>query len=156
VLLLLFFAQVLCAQTQSATTTFKDSDRDAFLAAKDFTTYRSVTKIPASVSKALAELFRDPSWEMADPDKPYQSTDVIMDPTLPVRRLVFVATSKDYCAVHYERGGIARSDFVLIFRMEGDSAHLVWGGYSRGQFADVDALKSAIKSKQVTAGTSGN
>jgi len=94
-------------------------------------------------------MYKLPSLEMADPGQTYQSTDVIVQENLPIRRLAFVATSREFCAIHYEVGGIASRRIVLIFQTAPDSAHLIWGGILFKALTDVPSLKAVINSNEL-------
>src|SRR5262245_37610391 len=66
----------------------------------------SVRGLPLGVRDALQTLFGSPTLDIAEPGAPFQVTDVITDPKLPIRRLVAAGCSTDHCLVYYERGGV--------------------------------------------------
>jgi hypothetical protein len=58
------------------------------------------------------------------------ATDMIMDRTLPRRRLVFGGVAQNHAFIHYEQGGIAHTYVTEFFRLEsGDTAVRMWRGY---------------------------
>lgn len=86
---------------------------------------------------------------MAEPQAEWQSTDVIYKLGLSRRRLGKVALSKSFCILFYERGGIAWSYHIVVFRLVQDKAKLVWGAASFQTVADPASLLSAIDKGQV-------
>jgi hypothetical protein len=84
--------------------------------------------IPTNVKQAFSKISRQPSFAMANPGQRFQATDVVLDRTLPFRRLVFAGVQDDRWFVHYEKGGYAHGYYVVAFKVDphGD-AHFVWG-----------------------------
>jgi hypothetical protein len=84
--------------------------------------------IQVNVKQAFSKITREPSFVMANPGQKFQVDDVVVDRTLPWRRLVFAGTQDDKWFVHYERGGFAHSYYVVAFKADphGD-AQFVWG-----------------------------
>jgi hypothetical protein len=67
---------------------------------------------------------------MCVPGKRFEATDVIPDPNLPTRRLIFAGVAQDRAFIHYEDGGIAHSYVVELFRLEpSETAVAIWNGY---------------------------
>jgi hypothetical protein len=124
---------------------FKEADRDRFLKAESFTVARSVASIPPDVWAGFTSLLGVASIRMADPEQDFQATDVIMDRTLPSRRLRFSATSEQFGVLHYEKGGFARRRLVLVFARRDGAADLVWGGTLSREVPDLAALKDAVR-----------
>jgi hypothetical protein len=103
-----------------------------------------VTKLPAEDRKVLQDSSRfhevhstsdlPPAivtvcgGKLADPDQKWNATDVIMDTTLPGKRLIWAAVGGDYYVVHYERGGIAHTFHVLVPTLAKDEAKPKWFG----------------------------
>jgi hypothetical protein len=128
-----------------------------------------VTKLPADDQKVLGDVSRfheiyaatnlpptvfslcaDGSGKLAEPGQKWQVTDVVIDASLPWKRLIWAFTDGDYYVVHYERGGIAHSFHVLVAKLKtGDSKpSFVWRGVG-GQLKDYAAFLDAIKSKKL-------
>lgn len=84
--------------------------------------------IPANVKKAFSTMTRQTSFEMANPGQAFQVTDEGTYRRLPWRRLVFAGVQGDDWFLHYERGGLAHSYYVVAFKADfhGD-ARFVWG-----------------------------
>jgi hypothetical protein len=84
--------------------------------------------IPTNVKQAFSKISRQPSFAMANPGQRFQATDVVLDRTLPFRRLVFAGVLDDRWFVHYEKGGYAHGYYVVAFKVDPDGdAHFVWG-----------------------------
>jgi hypothetical protein len=85
--------------------------------------------LPANIRQAFSEVTREPSFALANPGEKYQVTDVVIDRSLPFRRLVFAGRRDGDWLVYYERGGRGHGYYVLVFKVDphGD-AHFIWGG----------------------------
>jgi hypothetical protein len=85
--------------------------------------------------------------KLADPGQKWQATDVIMEPNLPGKRLVWGAVGGDYYVVHYERGGIAHSFHILIARLAKNDTEpkVVWRAVG-GPFKDYAAFLESLRS----------
>ena len=75
----------------------------------------SIRGLPLGVRDGLQTLFGSQALDIAEPGAEFQVTDVIVDPKLPIRRLVAAGCSTDHCLVYYERGGIAHTWQVALF-----------------------------------------
>jgi hypothetical protein len=80
------------------------AERQAFLAG-DYKILRTVSDLPGGIQR-LYTVKGESRIAMADPGKRFESTDVVTDPTLPSRRLIFAGVVQDRAFVHYEQGGI--------------------------------------------------
>jgi hypothetical protein len=122
------------------------------LQAEQFDVVTSVRGLPLGVSDLMQKMFGTVSLEIAEPGAPYQATDVIVTPRLPFRRLVSAGCSRDFhCLVYYERGGIAHTQHVMLFRWTPDESRLEWGGTAPGGLRTVDDVRKAIVSGAVKA-----
>ena len=84
--------------------------------------------IPANVKQAFSKIARQPSFAMANPGQKFQATDVVLDRTLPFRRLVFAGAQNDKWFVHYEEGGYVHGYYVVAFKVDSQGdAHFIWG-----------------------------
>lgn len=92
----------------------------------------------------LARVFHQDALEIADPGQPYQATDVVSGKMLPGRRLIFAAENSHYCIVHYERGGIAYSCQIVVFKIVKSKAHLVWSALAPGRLAGLAEFRRAL------------
>jgi len=87
---------------------------------------------------------------MADPGEKWQVTDVIMEPSLPIRRLIWAATDGEYYVVHYERGGIAHSFHIMIAKVakKNSESKLIWRG-AGARLKDYAAFLDAMRSEKL-------
>ena len=77
----------------------------------------------------------------------WEAADVISDPTLPRKRLIWGATDGENYVVHYERGGRAHSFHVLVasFKKGDTKPKQTWRGIGdrlKDYAAFLDALRS--------------
>ena len=109
----------------------------------------SVRGLPLGVRDGLQTLFGSQVLAIAEPGTPFQVTDVMVNPQLPIRRLVAAGCSTDHCLVYYERGGIAHTWQVVLFRWTPADTKFEWGGTAPGGLRSVDDIRSAILSGTV-------
>lgn len=114
-----------------------------------FTKVTKIEAMPASVKQAFARITGEPAFALANPGEKFQVTDVIIDRSLPHRRLVFAGVRDDEWFVHYEVGGIGRSYCVVLFRVDSQN-HLtfVWGGAGSQGAKDFDQLRKMVAGGQ--------
>jgi len=119
------------------------AERQAFLEG-DFQVVRTVRALPSAVLKVYT--VKDGGWlALTDPGKKFQATDVIEDPSLPRRRLIFAGVSEDRAFVHYEMGGIAHSFVVDFFELKSREAAVgLWKGYCDAPSNTLDDLQRRI------------
>ena len=72
----------------------------------------SVTQLPAALAGALPPI--------ADSGSPFNSTDSVLDPSLPFRRLIRAGHRGDDWFLWYEHGGLAYYWQVVVARVDGD------------------------------------
>ncbi|HEY5152090.1 MAG TPA: hypothetical protein VIJ23_20210 [Mycobacterium sp.] len=72
----------------------------------------SVTQLPAALAGALPPI--------ADIGAPFNSTDSVLDPSLPFRRLIRAGHRGDDWFLWYEHGGLAYYWQVVVARVDGD------------------------------------
>lgn len=84
---------------------------------------------------------------LAEPGGKWNATDVITDPTLPAKRLIWAAIGGDYYVVHYERGGIAHTYHVLVAKLvKGETkSKIIWQAVG-GPFKDYAGFLQALRS----------
>ena len=111
-----------------------------------FAIVTSIRGLPLGVREALQTLFDSRTLDIAEPGAAFQRTDVIVDPTLPARRLVAAGCSREYCLVYYERGGFAHTWYVALFHWRPAATRFEWGGYAPGGLATIDDVRNAILS----------
>jgi hypothetical protein len=122
------------------------------LQTEQFDIVTSVRGLPLDVRTQMQTLFRSPTLDIAEPGAPFQSTDVITTPQLPIRRMVAAGCSRDFhCLVYYERGGIARTWQVMLFHWTPDETRFEFGGDAPGGLATVEAVRKAVVSGAIKA-----
>jgi hypothetical protein len=115
------------------------NDLQAFLAG-DFTIVRDMRQLPGPVLQAYTE--RGGSrLVMANRGKRFEATDYLRDSSVPRKRLIFAAFSKDKCIVSYEQGGYARTFNIALFRLNSTKADPVWQGFCWAK--DLDTLRKS-------------
>lgn len=117
------------------------ADLQRLVEGRDFEPIATVAALPAPVRAELARLMRQESLRMADPGQPFQVTDVVMDRTLPGRRLILAGQAKDVVVVHYERGGFAHLYKLVVLRVADGAASVAATADTKGALADLGALK---------------
>lgn len=117
-------------------------DRKVLQDSSRFHQVHVTTKLPIAILALCAD-----DGRLAEPGQKWQATDVIVDRTLPGKRLIWAAVRGGYYVVHYERGGIAHTFHVLVAKLtKGDAKpKMVWhavGGPLKDYAAFLDALRS--------------
>jgi hypothetical protein len=113
----------------------------------------SIRGLPLGVRAGLQTLFGSQALDIAEPGAEFQVTDVVVNPKLPIRRLVAAGCSTDYCLVYYERGGIAHTWHVALFYWTPAETRLEWGGTAPGGLATIDDVRNAILSGAIKGPT---
>ena len=111
-----------------------------------FETVTSIRGLPLGVREGLQTLFGSQTLDIAEPAAKFQTTDAIVDPKLPIRRLVAAGCTIDYCLVYYERGGSAHTWHVALFHWTPAATRFEWGGTAPGGLATIDDVRNAILS----------
>ena len=106
----------------------------------------SIRGLPLGVRDGLQTLFGVQTLDIAEPGAEFQSTEVIVNPKLPIRRLVTAGCSADYCLVYYERGGSAHTWHVALFHWTPAATRFEWGGTAPGGLATIDDVRKATLS----------
>jgi hypothetical protein len=106
----------------------------------------SIRGLPLGVRDGLQKLFGSQTLDIAEPGAEFQVTDVVVNPKLPIRRLVAAGCTNDYCLVYYERGGVAHTWHVALFHWSPEATRFEWGGTAPGGLATIDDVRSAILS----------
>jgi hypothetical protein len=106
----------------------------------------SIRGLPLGVRDGLQNLFGSRALDIAEPGAEFQLTDVVVNPKLPIRRLVAAGCTIDYCLVYYERGGGAHTWHVALFHWTPAETRFEWGGTAPGGLATIDDIRNAILS----------
>jgi len=113
----------------------------------------SIRGLPLGVRHGLQTLFGSQALDIAEPGAEFQVTDVIVNPKLPIRRLVAAGCSTDHCLVYYERGGIAHTWQVALFHWTPELTRFEWGGIAPRGLESIDDVRNAILSGAITGPT---
>jgi hypothetical protein len=109
----------------------------------EYTNLWKVADLPAGIRK-LYTVKGAAHVAIADPGQKFEATDVITDPDLPRRRLIFAGVAGDRAFIHYEQGGIGHSYLVALFRLKSpDVAVGLWRGY-RGPAKNFEEMKRLV------------
>jgi hypothetical protein len=114
-----------------------------------FAIVTSIRGLPLGVREELQTLFGSQSLDIAEPGAEFQATDVIVNPKLPIRRLVAAGCSADHCLVHYERGGIAHTWLIALFHWTPAATRFEWGGTAPRGLATIDDVSKAVLSGEI-------
>jgi len=106
----------------------------------------SIRGLPLGVRDGMQTLFGTQTLEIAEPEAEFQVTDVIVNPNLPIRRLVAAGCAIDDCLVYYERGGRAHTWHVALFHWTPAETRFEWGGTAPGGLATINDVRNAILS----------
>jgi hypothetical protein len=147
----LWCAAAAAGQTQSATA-LSETLR-AHLKNERLQIVTSITGLPLGVRDELQTLFGSPTLDIAEPGAEFQVTDVVRNPTLPIRRLVAAGCSTDHCLVYYERGGIAHTWHVVLFHWTPQATRFEWGGTAPNNLATIDNVRTMVLSGTITGGS---
>ena len=105
----------------------------------------SIRGLPLGVRDELQTLFGNQlQLDIAEPGAKFQVTDVVVDPMLPMRRLVAAGCSMDHCLVYYERGGVAHTWQVALFHWTPAATRFEWGGIAPRDLASIDDVRNAV------------
>ena len=133
--------------SQAAPTTALSEALRAHVKDERFQFVTSIRGLPLGVRDALQTLFATPTLDIAEPGAEFQVTDVMRNPPLPIRRLVAAGCSRDFhCLVYYERGGIAHTWQVALFRWTPAATRFEWGGIAPPGLKTIDDVRNAVVS----------
>ena len=116
-----------------------------------FAIVTSIRGLPLGVRDGLQTLFGSQALDIAEPGAEFQVGNVIVNSTLPFRRLVAAGCSYDHCLVYYERGGIAHTWQVALFYWTPATTRFEWGGIAPRGLASIDDVRNAVLSGTITA-----
>lgn len=122
------------------------------LRGEQFVAVSGVAALPADVRDGLQALWHSSKFEMAEPGAEFQATDDILNPNLPIRRLILAGCSVDHCIIYYERGGRTHTHTVVLFRTKGP-VRFEWGGAAPRDLVDLAQVKAVILNGTIRGGT---
>lgn len=95
----------------------------------------------------IVALCADSNLRLAEPGQKWESTDYIIDSSLPRRRLIWAVVKDKYYVVHYESGGRGHSFQILIATTIQQQPKVIWQG---GGFARLKNYKVFVDTLQRT------
>lgn len=116
-----------------------------------FAIVTSVRGLPLGVRDAMQALWGSRTLDIAEPGADFQRTDVLVNPPLPIRRMVAAGCTRNRCIVYYERGGFAHTWHVMMFHWTPDATRFEFGGSAPGGLKTIDDVRTAILSGAVTS-----
>ena len=148
VLAVILWSAVAAGQSSSSTTL--SPALRTHLQTSKFELITSIRGLPLGVRDRLQMMFGRGTLDIAEPGAEFQVTDVIVKPNLPIRRMISAGCTRDfYCLLYYERGGIAHTWHVTLFRWSPDETRFEWGGDAPGGLKTIEDVRKAIVSGSV-------
>ena len=88
---------------------------------------------------------------IADVDQEFQSTDEVMDTSLPWRKITFLCKSNDMLVVTYIKGGIGTNYKIAFIKYVNSKVVDVWVGTTFcSHLTSISAIKDCIKKNRNT------
>jgi hypothetical protein len=113
----------------------------------------SIRGLPLGVRDELQMLFGSGTLDIAEPGAEFQRTGAAVNRQFPLRRLVAAGCSADFhCLVYYERGGVAHTWHVMLFRWTPAATRFEWGGTAPGGLATIEDVRKAVLAGVVKGG----
>jgi hypothetical protein len=140
----LWSAVVACSQATSPGA-LSEALRD-HLKNERFQIVTSIRGLPIGVRDGLQTLFGSETLDIAEPSAEFQVDDLVVNPTLPSRRLVAAGCTIEYCLIYYERGGADHTWHVALFHWTPAATRFEWGGTAPGGLTTIDDVRKAILS----------
>ena len=134
------------AGSQTAPPAALSRELRAHVQKQTFAIVTSIRGLPLGVRSGLEKLFGSGGLDIAEPGAEFQSSDEIINPRLPNRRLVAAGCSYEYCLVYYERGGTPRIWRVALFHWTPEATRFEWGGTAPAGLKTIDDVRRAILS----------
>jgi hypothetical protein len=111
----------------------------------NFSLITDVRNLPSPVLAAFTE--RGGSrLVIANPGEKFRATDVVVDATVPSKRLILAGVSGEKVFVHYEQGGIGLSHVLALYEVPlMERIQPVWRGYCGAPARSVPELRSWVR-----------
>ena len=109
--------------------------------------YNKVKDIPTPVMDAFRKALGGQELRMADSDGAWNKTDVVDDPSLPFRRLIWAAQIKGRYVIHYEMGGVRYNTRYMIATPDegGEKWVVLWAASGSKPVPDYSAFIADLK-----------
>jgi hypothetical protein len=135
---------------QQLETIKKDSinSPEEYFLATDFNLIKTVEKIPRNIISEMKKSVNSKAHIfMVNPGQIFNSTDEILYPKLPSRRLIFAGQSQQYCFIYYEKGGIADHIAFVIYDCSEAIPKLFLALTSNKVLSSINELKSEMRNE---------
>jgi len=86
-------------------------------------------------------------WALANPGAAWRSTDIVTNPKLPYRRLVFAACDSTVCLLHYQLGGYASSERIIALVRTAKAYRVVWRVVGFQAIGSLRVFESRVRQK---------
>ena len=143
------FSLAVVAGRQAASPIAPSGELRAHVQDERFEIVTSIRGLPLGVRDGLETLFGSRALDIAEPGAEFQVGDVVVNPKLPVRRLIAAGCSYDHCLVYYERGGIAHTWRVVLFHWTPQATRFEYGGTAQGGLVTIGDVRRALLSDAI-------
>jgi hypothetical protein len=115
--------------------------------AREFTCLATVQSFPGELRSALFAFLK--TSRFASPGEKFNATDVIVNQSLPGRRLIIAGISDKYAFVCYEHGGYGKHDHIILFHRTDELKFIPIANISpnRSMRPNVQLIKTIINTK---------
>ena len=137
-----------------ASDAMSSADARRELLEREFAIVTKTKDIPEPVRVLLSALTKTDGKVLAEPGDKYQETDVIAEPGLPRRRLIFAGSSKGVYFLNYELGGRGHSQHVAVFEFRPGQISLVWRAVLDNRVNTLKDLREEVRNGQYKDGSS--
>ena len=134
-----------CAFTIDTLGILSNSNLDYFVSklnTDSFVTLKSKKAIPAFIMDQLNCLTR--KFSLANPNEDYQCCCTSSE-SLPMRKLLYLAVSKDVFVATYLTGGVGVTVHILFIKFSGKNIEDIWTGFSFDDLKSKAAILGYIK-----------
>jgi hypothetical protein len=85
-----------------------------------------------------------PAPKFANPNEPFEKTDIVTNPSWPFARLIFAGFSKDYFFIYYEQGGRGYSCQLRFYKILSGQKKLIGVFDTRKKLTTIEAVKKVL------------
>jgi len=114
---------------------------------EEFTCLATIQSFPEELRSALFTFLK--TSRFASPGEKFNATDVIVNDSLPGRRLIIAGISDEFAFVCYEHGGHGKHDHIILFRRTDKQKFIPVANISPNRLLrpNVQLIKSIINTK---------
>ncbi len=130
-------------KTQNSTMTKSNEKEITEFLSTSYWIVHKVEEIPKNIQKLFFRKITN--QKLANPDEEFNSTDLIIDPNVPRRRLVFAGNSASSSFVCYEHGGRGLHCHLVIFSVDRKTAQITFNGTYFYKPKNLNQLKQWVR-----------